>query len=215
MTTSQTTDAYIGFLKIEERAFAEKIRFFEENQGALIYLPEEEKFELHIAYLIALFEVGEYDKYLSLADRAIEEVFEENIFIYKNRDLVQELVFRKACALHNTSKSKEAIRIASQLYRMYPEKLQNRQLLKKTTSILISGKLQKLKAWSIGLYLSCGLLIAAHLFIIQPFYMQYSYTSMLIWQSLFVVASLLLLAGELFVRIAANKKADEALKSKN
>lgn len=211
MALSRTTEAYIGFLKIADKAYAEKIRYFEDNSSVFRVLPEEEKFELNLSYTLALFEVGAYEKYLKTSDILIEWIFAENIITFKGKDVARQLLFRKACCLYNTQKYGPARKLATQVYRMYPDSPQNKILLRNIIYKIKEPAIQNIRAGVVVMYIVSAIIIAVHLFLIQPFYSEYAHISEFGWQGVFGFASLLLLGTEMYLRFVSSKEVERSL----
>jgi tetratricopeptide (TPR) repeat protein len=111
---------YVGYFRIGETAYREKVRFVEENSAELRWLPFEERIEIEIDYVLCLFEMGRYERYLQKVDVLLETVISENIFTVKGMDVFQELLFRKAACLYQIKKREECRCILQQLLRMSP-----------------------------------------------------------------------------------------------
>ena len=74
---------YLSYFRLGDDAWREKVRYYEENKKAIDGLYFDEKIELDIDYLICLFEVGRYERFLRFVDPIIESVITENIYTLK------------------------------------------------------------------------------------------------------------------------------------
>ena len=63
---------YRDFKALDERAYRDMVRFYEEREDDIKGLEFQEFFELLFAYADALFEIGSYRKHLLLVDYVIE-----------------------------------------------------------------------------------------------------------------------------------------------
>lgn len=91
---------YEGYFRLGDTAYREKVRFFEEHPEDINYLDFDDRIELEMDYLLSLFEIGRYERYLRFVDRVIEEVILENIYTYRDENIFEELLFRKAASLY-------------------------------------------------------------------------------------------------------------------
>lgn len=197
---SKTTETYIDFFKINQESYGDKIRFYEKYRSVIAFLPEAENLELRLYYLIALFEVGEYQKYLFLVDRAIEHIVKENIYEFNGEDIYYKLLLNKAASLYNVFRNTEAERLSLQLRRIDTNHKVNNLLLEKIYARKLSDRTRSIKAFGIALYFISGLVIAVQLFLIEPFYNQYNFAAQWIWQGLFLLASTILVVNELRIK---------------
>lgn len=197
---SKTTETYIDFFKINQESYGDKIRFYERYRSVIAFLPEAENLELRLYYLIALFEVGEYEKYLFLIDRTIEHIVAENIYEFNGRDIYYQLLLNKAACLYNVFRNNEAEKLSQQLRRMDRSNEINNLLLEKIYARMLSGKTRHVKALGIAIYFLSGFVIAVQLFLVEPFYNQYSDAAQNTWQSLFLFASIILVINELTIK---------------
>lgn len=109
---------YLNYFRLEASAYRDKVRFYEENPAAISLLYFDERIEIDIDYLLCLFEVGRYERFLSKIDYVLESIIVENIFEFKNQNIFNELLFRKAACLFQLKKYQKAEDILKQLIRM-------------------------------------------------------------------------------------------------
>jgi len=207
---SKTTEAYIEFFKINRESYGEKIRFFESNRTQIDFLPEAENLELRLFYLIALFEVSEYQKYLFLVDQAIEQVVLENVYDFNGGDIYYQLLINKASSLYHLFRTTEAKTLSYQLRGINPNDKRNNFLFQKIHQRNLSDKTRHIKAIGIALYFFSGFIIAIQLFLIDPFYNQYNLSAQWLWQGFFALASVVLVFNELRIKYLAKRKLDLA-----
>jgi tetratricopeptide (TPR) repeat protein len=104
---------YLNYFQLGETAYRDKVRFYEENPEAISLLYFDEKLDIDIDYMLCLFEVGRYERFISKVDKMLETIIIENIFEYKNENIFNELLFRKAaCQFHlcQYNKSKDILK---------------------------------------------------------------------------------------------------------
>ena len=92
---------YQEFKGIEQSEFRSIVRFFESRTDEIIHLEFNEYFELLLAYAEALFEIGTYHSFLTVADQAIAITIEQNIKYYHGEDVFFNILFKKAAAHYN------------------------------------------------------------------------------------------------------------------
>ena len=109
---------YLQYFRLGETAYRDKVRFYEENIDSLELLSFHDKIEVDIDYLLCVFEVGRYEKFLAQVDRVIETIIEQNIHSFKGENIFNELIFRKAACLFQMHKYHECKVILAQLIRM-------------------------------------------------------------------------------------------------
>ena len=75
-----------------DNAYYDKVKFYEtyikENDN-LLY---EEKLDLTLDYVLSIFSIGKYHKFLSLVDPIIETIIRDNILSFNDQDLFQILL---------------------------------------------------------------------------------------------------------------------------
>jgi tetratricopeptide (TPR) repeat protein len=164
------SDLYLTFLEMDYR---KRIRFFEEkilNDISIDYL---EKIELNVEYAFALFEIGRYEKYLSIVDELIETVIYHNIGTIKNEDAFQSLVFKKANSLYNLELYDEAIGIYSQLRKIDISKSVYKLGLNLALRRKNADQIKRVSIVSILLIGSSILIKIFDIFFVDPFYLEY------------------------------------------
>lgn len=111
-------DLYFRYYNLGNHAYYDKVKFYEtyikENDN-LLY---EEKLDLTLDYVLSIFSIGKYYKFLSLVDPIIETIIRDNIHSFNDQDLFQILLFKKAAALYNIKKYEESIIILKQLVKI-------------------------------------------------------------------------------------------------
>jgi len=106
------------FHQIPERSYLERIMFFERHKNWIAQLSIISRIEIQCDYIIALFETGQYQRFLDKVDQTLESVIKENIRLYKEEDIFVELLFKKAAALFNLDKTTAACDILIQVIKI-------------------------------------------------------------------------------------------------
>lgn len=122
-------DLYFRYYNLGNHAYYDKVKFYEtyikENEN-LLY---EEKLDLTLDYVLSIFSIGKYHKFLSLVDPIIETTIRDNIHSFNDQDLFQILLFKKAAALYNLKKYEESIIILKQLVKINGKEGDYRKLM--------------------------------------------------------------------------------------
>ncbi|MEZ4910654.1 MAG: hypothetical protein R2774_07300 [Saprospiraceae bacterium] len=117
----QKKGVYLRYFSFDEKAYQEKIQYFESIFDELPYVQFEERIEMQIDYLLCIFEIGLYHKFLRNIDPVIETIIIENMYEYKGEDMYPILLFRKAASLYHIKQFDKAIKILKQLKSIDPK----------------------------------------------------------------------------------------------
>ena len=161
---------YQEYLDIEPKAYQDRIRFFEYNKSQISKLSYQQRLEISLEYTVALFEVGEYDRYLKNVDQLLTICIKDNLFSIDGHDIYQDLLFRKACSLHNMIDYKGADHIFSELVRIDRNNVIYQRAYNRNKVQQLRDQGQKLRAMVIAMFLSTGLIIGGELLVIRPFF---------------------------------------------
>lgn len=189
------TQVYRKFKAIEPSAYREIVRFYEKEERKILQLDFEEFFELLISYVDALFEIGAYRKHLTLVDVVIEKSIQHNIKYYRNQDLFQKMLFRKAASLFNTQDYTKAEYVVTQLYRMHPEDESAMLLYRKCRLKARPVLLNYVRAGGVFLFFLSALVIALEVLFVRPWYDIHVDLIMNVRNSIFLLACLALIIG--------------------
>ena len=108
-------ELYLQFYTLGHR---ERLSFFETYIRSNPFIAPKEKNEMAIDHLLALFEIGKYEKFLYEVDAMIEFVVEENIYQHNGEDAFRLLLFKKAAAHYNMEEMEASKSILFQLKKM-------------------------------------------------------------------------------------------------
>ena len=204
---------YRTFMSLEETAFQEQIRFFEENEKEIRELDFEEYFEVLAAYVTALFEVGAYREHLLMVDVVIETSIINNIVEYKGEDLFRRMLFRKAASLYHTDQFQKAEHVLAELLRMDREDQGAILFLKKCLRTHYPQIRSNAHAVAVFLFLLTAFVIAIEVLLIRPFYEMHAKTVEMSRNSIFVIGILCILFGNLYHRFLAEREVRGFLKA--
>jgi tetratricopeptide (TPR) repeat protein len=111
---------YFEFLKIEQNAWKEKVRFFERQYEDILDLEYNDQIEIYYDYTQALYELGDYQHYINIVDELILSVIEHNVTHIKDENVYNNLLFRKACSHFNREELDEGKHILGELIKIDP-----------------------------------------------------------------------------------------------
>ncbi len=185
---------YQEYLDMDPKAYQDKIRFFEFNSSEISSLDYPLFLEIRFDYLFSLFEVGEYYSFLNNVDPLLNAVIEESIVLKGFEDIFQELLFRKACALHNTIDFHAADYHYSELIKIDPLNQTYKLAYQKNVISKMRSESQKMRGFQILLLFIAGLVIAVELLIVKTFYAN--------WLHIFETTRNIMLASSILLMVS-------------
>ncbi len=188
------------FKGIEPNDYREIIRFYEDKENEIRRLDFEEYFELLVAYVDSLFEIGAYSKHLLMVDLVIEHAIEYNIRRPGEDDLFQHMLFKKAASLYNTLELNQADYILRELIRIDPYDRVSILFLKKCLRKQQPDLVYNTRATAIFLFLLCAFVICIEVLFVRPFYSIHSGLIETSRNSIFIMGIGFLIGGDLLHR---------------
>ena len=163
------SDIYLQFKELDKTSLRSVVHYYEKNKELLFQLDVKEYFEVLATYAQALFDLGQYGKYIGVADELIFLVIDQNIYEFEKEDIYCSTLFRKAASHYNLQEKDTAERILKEMIRMYPD---NKYVISFYKKILSREKSisRKTRGIAVGAFLLSALVIAIELLIIRPFY---------------------------------------------
>ena len=158
---------YRNFQQISSGEFRIIIRFYETYREKINELSFEEHFEVSVAYVQALFEIGNYEAYLRSADSTIESIIIYNIRFHKGIDIYEDLLFKKAASYHHLHNYQAAKELLMQLIRMSPENSLYQRMMKKSVLRIKPHFMRQTRATSVLLFMLTALIIAFEVLVVQ------------------------------------------------
>lgn len=192
---------YKDFKEIESNAHRQIIRFFEKHERMISRLDFEEYFELLVAYVDALFEIGSYQKHLTLVDEVIENSINSNIHIHKGEDIFYLMLFKKAASHFNLHQYEKAEHILRELIKMNPEDKDILSFLKRCLRRRGSNLLSVGRATSIFLFLLTACIICVEVLFVRPFYEMHASKIEAVRIGTFALGIFVLIAGDFLHRV--------------
>ncbi|MBP7272680.1 MAG: hypothetical protein KA974_02495 [Saprospiraceae bacterium] len=159
-----------NYRQIPATAYHELMRYYEQNEAAILQLDFDEYFELLWKYSDALFETGTYRKYLLMADALITTTIEQNIRQFQQQDIFKHVLFRKAAAHYNLMEYTQAERILLELIRLYPDDVLLVRFLKKCRYYQFPAYVKICRAACIAFSFLAAAIICVQILVIRPIF---------------------------------------------
>jgi len=188
------------------KAFRDKVRYYEDNRSDLHHLNYEERVDVDLDYAICLFEIGKYHKFLSKSDDLIELVIVDNIYDYNGVNIYNDLLFKKAACLFNTGQYIKAEKVLKSIAKLEPDNKLARTLYGRCKRKQGRDWYEGTKAVAMVMLISAVSIAFMELLIVRPFYNDYvaTFRGMKIF---FFMTTLLSLAGnELYLYYVVGKE---------
>lgn len=199
------TKVYRQFKAIDPGAYREIIRFYEKMEDKILLLEFDEFFELLVAYVNALFEIGAYRKHLLLVDVVIEKSISNNIKIYRGEDIFHKMLFRKAASFYNIYEFPKSEYILGELLKMQPEDPANAMLYRKCRLKARPRLLKQARATGVFLFFMAVIIIGMEVLFIRPWHEMHVPLIVAVRNSSFLLGFAALLFGFGFNYFLANR----------
>ncbi len=197
MERQSSYNHYLDYQLIPSNDYRGKIRYFDRFYSVFDSLDDDQRLDVHLDFNKALFEVGNYHRFVQSVDPLIEQVIIDNIFVHRGEKIFEGLLFKKAAALYNLRQYDGAIKILKSLTNIDTE----HQLAKGLLALCIRkrGKTwyDLSKAVSIVLMFSAVSILFAELVIVSSFYVEYLDQVMLLRNVLILIAMAVLIGREI------------------
>ena len=200
------SDFYFKYHRIGSNAFRDKVRYYEDNKDQIHYLSYEERVDVDLDYILCLFEIGKYHKFLSKADALIEVVIIDNIFTYNGLNIYNDLLFKKAACLFNTGQYNQSEKVIKAILNLDEENKSARALFAKCKRKKGRDWYEGTKALAVVMFLSAISIALAELLVIKPFYNQFLYSFSFLKISCLVLGILALAGNEAYLRYVIGKE---------
>ena len=197
MERKSSYNYYLDYQLIPSTDYRGKIRYFDRFYSSLESLDEKDRLALHLDFNKALFEVGNYHRFVQSVDPLIEQVIIDNIYEHRGEKIFEGLLFKKAAALYNLRQYNGAIKVLKSLIKMDKDHRLAKNLLSLCIRKLGKTWYDLSKAIAIVLMFSAASILFAEFVIVSSFYLEYLKQVMLIRNTLILIASGLLIGREL------------------
>ncbi len=197
---------YFEYHRMGTKAFRDKVRFYEDNRSIVNQLNYDDRIDIDLDYVLCLFEIGKYHKYLSKVDRLIEVTIVDNIYEYNGVNIYNDLLFKKAACLFNTGQYIKSEKVLKAIVKLEPENRLARTLYGKCKRKQGRDWYEGTKAVAMVLLMSAISIAFMELLIVRPFYNDYvaTFSGMKIF--FFVSGILSLIGNELYLNYIIGKE---------
>ncbi len=196
---------YLNFKEIGAKEYQSIVRFFEQYEEDIRQLSFEEYFELLLAYMDALFEVGAYANYVESCDFAIESVIYFNVAEYNGERVYRKLLFRKAASYYHLMEYAKCRHILQELIRMDPTDQLAARFLKKCRRAQPPRKVRRARAVSVLLFIFSAMVIAFELLVVNSFFPKLGGLMQLLRNTAFGLGWAVLLGSGIYLRWNAHQ----------
>jgi hypothetical protein len=196
------------FKEIEVTNYRRIIHFYEDREDAIRRLDFEEYFEMLVAYVNSLFEVGFHQKHLLMVNVAIEEVIVQNVESPPGESLYEQLLFRKAASHFQCLQYEKCHYVLLQLIRIDPYHNDAISFLKKCLRRMEPTFLERAKATAIFLFLLAALVISIEVLLVRPFYEMHTDLVERSRNTIFGIGCLSLVGGLLWHRFRVEQRVE-------
>lgn len=184
------------FLSIESGSFREIVHFYEDYRDRIYSLDIQRRFEIHVCYIEALFEMGKYKEVLFNIDDAIETAIVFDYSTLFGADIYFNLLLKKAVALHHLHKTDEALAVTKQLLSMSPDEPNVRFFFKEIMLFKCRKLVLPTRVFFISGLITTTVLMAFELLVVWPFYNEIGESVTHIRNLLFLFSVLMFISGE-------------------
>jgi tetratricopeptide (TPR) repeat protein len=197
---------YIEYFRKGSDAYADKVKFFEDHKNELHFLDPAQWNEIQIDFVLCLFQIGRYERYLEEVDCVIELVIRENIYFFEGKNIFNYLLRKKASCFINLKQHKKALPIIEQLIRLDKDD-PNHAYIYELTMRKESMKNEEVVKGTAIIALIAGLSLKfAETFVIDPFFEDYLNTFSTFTLGLFIIGASLLVSNEIYRRLTIKYK---------
>ena len=117
------------FLYLDEKAFYDKIRFYEQNEMDISNMQMSDYLWIHAYYLDAIFQIGDYRKYTDKAQILLQQIIYNNITIFQGENLYEEILQKRSCSFYHLKQYDQSIHIAQELLKLNPARKDTKKIL--------------------------------------------------------------------------------------
>ncbi|MBK8079670.1 MAG: hypothetical protein IPK25_04910 [Saprospiraceae bacterium] len=199
MDNFSKSQAYFEYFSIDNTAFRDKVRYYEENQDKIGWLNHEGRLEMDMDYCLCLFEIGRYQRFLQKVDIVIEDIIFENVYEYMAVNIYEDLLFKKAACCYNLNQTIQAEKILIEIMRINAGHEDAGTLLalckrKSDKDLFVIFK----DLAVVSLFVAISITIA-RIILIEPFYDQYLLPFIWLRNILLVVALVFVILNEIII----------------
>jgi len=214
MTNDELTynrEAYLQYHEIHEESYRKRIDFFNENFGEISKLKQEDQIKVILDFLLCLFKIGDYERYLQHVDQQIENVIEFNVMEFKGIDIYYQLLLKKCQCLFYLHRDHECEPLAASLHRMDKQNLIPPLVLKKIYQRKKREWSIKMTGLSIFLILSTAVILFFELVVVRPFYAEHVNKIEILRNGTILFSFFLLFVNQILIHFFSNQEMKKRL----
>ncbi len=196
----------IFYKEINEFSFREKVKFVEENRHEINALRNNDRMYIELDFLLSLFQIGDYERFLQFVDHQLENVIGYNIFTFKNKDIYFQLLQNKALSLFHLRKDQQGLSLALQLKRMSQESMVVDYIIR---NILLRKErlwYRQVHATVIALAFGAAGVLFLELLVIRPFYPEFITIIEPLRNIMLIISVLLVIVNQLALYLIVSKE---------
>lgn len=173
LTNIDVSNFYSNFVNLDKQDFDVIIQQFQNNKNLIQLLSTEQKMELKIIYLEALYQVGKYGAFLREVDEIIEDSIRYHRQDSRHRHVFEDLLFKKASALFHQEYMLESQYVTTELIKINPSETLHKALLTRIYYKKNESKFHYIKVICLFLVFCSAMMYGSNLLIVRPFYGDY------------------------------------------
>lgn len=211
MNPSRSTyhsNIYREFRSLDISEWRTVVRFYELYEDKIEGLEFEESFDMLLAYADALFEIGDYERHLRVADQVLEVSVMNNIKFFNGEDVFQKTLFKKAASNYSLYEFEKCDYLLRELLRIDPYDSDGALFLKKCLRDMRSSLVKKTRAASVLLLIISAIIICFELLAVHSFYPEWAGVVAFLRNVILGLTVLVLLGGELYHRLRSYREVD-------
>ena len=167
------SEIYFQYYSINKTAYRERVRWYEEHRNEVQWLDYSAKFEIDFDYLICLFELGRYGRFLEKIDPIIEQSISDNIYTVNGENVFNTLLQKKAASFYNLHMYDKAEKVLESLIKIDSSDEVNKIMYARCLRLKKHPYEEMIKSISI-LFLFLGISFkTAQIIVVENFYHQY------------------------------------------
>lgn len=168
LTNIDISNFYSSFVNLDKQEFDVIIREYQENKSLIDLLAVEQRIELQIIYLEALYQIGKYGFFLRQVDATIEDVILYNFDEGREEKIFEKLLFKKATALFHQGYVQKAEYVTRELLKIEQEETLYQALLTRIFYRRNESKFNYVKIVCLILIALSTIVYAINLLLIEP-----------------------------------------------
>lgn len=198
---------YNQYLYLDDKAYYDKMRFYEQNESDVFNMRLEDSLWIQSGYLSALFQIGEYRKYIDKAQKLLQRLIYHNISYFQEEDLYEETLHKMACAQYQLKQYDESIQVSKELLKINPERKDTKRVLFCAIRSTHQKSLKFIKAGIIASLLGAAFLLLFEQIVIFSFFPHLADWFLGLIAQIFIPVFIILIFFKLGIDFRSNRRA--------